>query len=40
MILSEEQQLIRETARSFAQTVLVPQAADNDKHARFPAQAV
>ena len=40
MILSEEQQLIRETARSFAQTVLAPQAADNDVHARFPAQAL
>ena len=40
MMLTEEQQLIRDTARNFARTVLAPQAADNDVHARFPAQAL
>lgn len=38
--LSEEQQLIRDTARQFAQSVLAPQAAANDKQARFPAEAI
>lgn len=40
MQLSEEQQLIRDTARSFARTVLAPQAADNDRDCRFPAEAI
>lgn len=40
MKLSEEQELIRDTARNFARTVLAPQAAENDLHARFPAAAV
>ncbi len=40
MIFSEEQLLIRDTARSFAQTVLAPQAASNDADACFPAKAL
>ena len=40
MILSEEQQLIRDTARSFAQSELHPNAADWDRESRFPAEAI
>lgn len=40
MQLSEEQQLIRETARQFAQTVLATEAAENDRLSRFPASAL
>ena len=40
MQLSEEQELIRDTARSFASDVLAPQAAQNDIESRFPADAI
>lgn len=40
MKLSEEQQLIRDTARHFAREVLLPNAADNDRDSRFPADAI
>lgn len=40
MILSEEQTLIRDTARQFARDVLVPNAATWDREARFPREAV
>lgn len=40
MILTEEQQLIRDTARSFAESELLPQAAAWDRESRFPADAI
>jgi len=40
MQLSEEQLMIRDTARSFAQDVLAPQAAANDAESRFPSDAI
>ena len=40
MILTDEQRLIRDTAREFAREVLAPQAAENDAAARFPTQAL
>ena len=40
MQFNEEQLLIQQTARSFATDVLAPQAADNDLHSRFPADAI
>lgn len=40
MKLSEEQQLIRDTARQFARSVLAPAAADNDRDSRFPLDAI
>ncbi len=40
MQLTEEQQLIRDTARTFARDVLQPQAAQNDAEARFPSDAL
>ncbi|MGF1607932.1 MAG: acyl-CoA dehydrogenase family protein [Kiloniellales bacterium] len=40
MQLNEEQILIRDTARSFAREVLVPQAAEWDREARFPKDAL
>ncbi|MCL4155223.1 UNVERIFIED_CONTAM: hypothetical protein GTU68_042762, partial [Idotea baltica] len=40
MQLTEEQKLIRDTTRSFAQEVLAPQAADNDEQAQFPGDAI
>ena len=40
MEFTEEQILIRDTARSFAQEQLAPNAADWDREARFPAEAV
>ncbi len=38
--LTEEQELIRETARQFAEERLAPNAADWDRAARFPKEAV
>jgi hypothetical protein len=38
--LSEEQALIRDTARQFARERLAPHAAEWDREARFPAEAV
>jgi alkylation response protein AidB-like acyl-CoA dehydrogenase len=38
--LSEEQLLIRDTARDFARDVLAPQAAANDANACFPTDAI
>ncbi len=40
MILSEDQNLIRETARRFAQEQLVPNSAGWDKDPRFPREAI
>ena len=40
MQLTEEQQLIQETARNFAKEVLQPQAAENDALSRFPDEAI
>lgn len=40
MLLNEEQSLIRDTARQFAQEQLAPQAATWDREARFPKEAV
>lgn len=40
MSLTEEQQLIRDTARDFARTVLEPSAAQNDAESRFPTEAI
>jgi len=40
MSLTEEQRLIRDTARDFARTVLEPNAAQNDVESRFPADAI
>ena len=40
MELSEEQQLIRETAQQFAAEQLAPHAAEWDRSARFPKEAV
>ena len=40
MRLSEEQILIRDTARQFAQAELAPNAAEWDRDARFPKEAV
>lgn len=40
MILNEEQTLIRDTARNFAETELLPQAAAWDRESRFPAEAI
>jgi len=40
MQLSEEQLLIRDTARDFAREVLAPQAAEWDREARFPKEAL
>ena len=39
-MLSEEQEMIRATAREFAQERLAPRAAEWDREARFPAEAV
>ena len=39
-MLTEEQSLIRDTARSFAQTELLPKAADWDRDGSFPQEAV
>ena len=40
MQLTEEQQLIRDTARTFARDVLQPTAAENDAQSRFPSEAI
>ncbi|MEO3431486.1 acyl-CoA dehydrogenase family protein [Pelagibius sp. CAU 1746] len=40
MLLSEEQSLIRDTARQFAREQLAPKAAEWDREARFPKEAV
>jgi len=40
MSLTEEQRLIRDTARDFARTVLEPDAAKNDAESRFPKDAL
>ena len=40
MILTQEQQMIRDTLRAFAQERLAPFAAEWDKHHTFPAQAL
>jgi alkylation response protein AidB-like acyl-CoA dehydrogenase len=40
MHLSEEQRLIRDTARQFAQEQLAPHAGERDRTASFPAEAV
>src|SRR5262249_496259 len=40
MRLTEEQELVRDTPREFAQNELAPHAAEWDKDARFPAKAV
>jgi alkylation response protein AidB-like acyl-CoA dehydrogenase len=40
MRVTEEQSLLRDTAREFAQNELAPHAAEWDREARFPAEAV
>jgi alkylation response protein AidB-like acyl-CoA dehydrogenase len=40
MLLTEEQSLIRDTARQFAQEQLAPKAAEWDREARFPKEAI
>jgi butyryl-CoA dehydrogenase len=40
MLLSDEQAMVRDTARAFAQEQLAPNAADWDREAQFPAEAV
>ncbi|WP_366555298.1 acyl-CoA dehydrogenase family protein [Aquibaculum sediminis] len=40
MLLSEEQAMIRETARTFARDRLAPFAAEWDRESRFPAEAL
>ena len=40
MLLTEEQTLIRDTARQFARTQLAPHAADWDRESRFPREAI
>ncbi len=40
MRLTEEQRLLRDTAREFAQRELAPYAAERDREARFPAEAI
>jgi butyryl-CoA dehydrogenase len=40
MGLSDEQRMLRETAREFARRELVPKAAERDRTAEFPADAV
>jgi butyryl-CoA dehydrogenase len=40
MILSDEQRLIRDTLRDFAREQLAPQAAEWDRHATFPRDAL
>lgn len=40
MLLSDEQRLIRDTARQFAQERLAPNAAAWDREARFPREAI
>ena len=40
MILSDEQRMVRDMARSFAREQLAPQAASADREHRFPAEAL
>src|SRR5437764_14530909 len=40
MRLSEEQRLLRDTAREFARRELAPHAAEWDREARFPQEAL
>ena len=40
MILTEEQRLIRDTARSYAREHIAPHAAQWDRDATFPAKAL
>jgi alkylation response protein AidB-like acyl-CoA dehydrogenase len=40
MILSEEQRLIRDTARAFARDKLAPDAAERDRNSAFPKEAL
>ena len=40
MILTQEQEMIRDAVRSFAQEQIAPHAAEWDKHATFPRQAL
>jgi butyryl-CoA dehydrogenase len=40
MRLTEEQRLLRDTAREFARRELAPHAAERDREAQFPAEAV
>ena len=40
MILTEEQEMIRATAREFAEAELAPHAPEWDRNAEFPAEAV
>jgi len=40
MLLSEEQRLIRDTARQFAREQLAPHATEWDREARFPKEAI
>jgi len=40
MILTEEQRLVRDTARRFAETEILPHAADWDRESRFPEAAI
>ena len=40
MRLTEEQRLLRDTAREFARRELAPYAAERDREARFPAEAI
>ena len=40
MRLTEEQRMLRDVARDFARTRLAPHAAERDRDAKFPAEAV
>jgi alkylation response protein AidB-like acyl-CoA dehydrogenase len=40
MLLSDEQAMVRDTARAFAQAQLAPNSADWDREAKFPAEAI
>jgi butyryl-CoA dehydrogenase len=40
MMLTDEQRMLRDTAREFAQNELAPHAAEWDREARFPAEAL
>ena len=40
MILNDEQQMVRDTARAFAQDKLAPFAAEWDREHKFPADAL
>jgi butyryl-CoA dehydrogenase len=40
MMLTDEQRMLRDVARDFARTRLAPHAAERDRQAKFPAEAV